>query len=753
MRNVISTPFGNFEVKQNNKPLEFNCIIKNYSSNKSPALIRLYVVEVETKGQDSLICGFEKPIFERLSKDEHSTTLFVENDTLVLGLCSLNPGQQTYIMATNNEYGFTYQEENKITLILCCIEKDKFKDAKKVIEKAIKSEIEATMNIKIKKEKKPSKSIVTIFLFGLLSLVYVAFAFLFMKYKIVSNETLKKIGIGILGVLLTSFALANLSGSKEQREKKKTTFLISLLLLAIILIAMGLTTYIILTRIGIVKNEMVLGIGLTIVALAILCLFVSEYKIERNSQSEIVKKKNVNEIEGLNRKTEQLNPFVLNFSIMFPRSLKESWISLVDKLQIQEMKASEQVTTYQLSGEMVKLFNHIELEELDMADLTETEKLMLYCVYTRHKNGYIREKYVKKILEMELSEWEFPFLLKLSGEYIYEILMIIYNSLQNKDNQKLKEFAKNNKELLCEEYARMLKYWNQFYRTKKIRFHNYIGKKLFYECYGYTRKYEKKRYQCACCEKKTIFGYLIHYYNEPCPVCYWQNNIIQNNDPNKEGINQVTLKEAQENYQKFGAIKEEYVSLVRKATEKEIIKPNVDQILKLLRLTLVQEGFIRKEEGIYEKKNQSFKITYHDGYLLIEKAKSAKDIKENIWEKIGSVKIELDNQSLVKKVMTILKKSQEKKKTIRLKKAEKEKVVEEEINAWNPLGLIKNDSPKGEYQLEIKKITTKLSKLKSEKELQEHIEQVFQKLFGENLFIDKKKEIEKIANKIWKKVK
>ncbi|MCI8545365.1 MAG: hypothetical protein HFH09_03960, partial [Bacilli bacterium] len=93
MRNVISTPFGNFEVKQNNEPLEFNCIIKNYSSNKSPALIRLYVVEVETKGQDSLICGFEKPIFEKLSKDEHSTTLFVENDTLVLGLCSLNPNK------------------------------------------------------------------------------------------------------------------------------------------------------------------------------------------------------------------------------------------------------------------------------------------------------------------------------------------------------------------------------------------------------------------------------------------------------------------------------------------------------------------------------------------------------------------------------------------------------------------------------------------------------------------------------------
>ena len=49
MKNVISTPFGNFEVKQNGEPIEFSYTIKNYSSNKTSSLIRLYVIEVDIK--------------------------------------------------------------------------------------------------------------------------------------------------------------------------------------------------------------------------------------------------------------------------------------------------------------------------------------------------------------------------------------------------------------------------------------------------------------------------------------------------------------------------------------------------------------------------------------------------------------------------------------------------------------------------------------------------------------------------------
>lgn len=749
MKDVIYTPFGNFGVKQNNKPVEFNYTIKNYSSNKSSALIRLYVIEVEANDKDSLVCGFEKPIFEKLNKDEHSTTLFVENETLILGLCSINPNRQTFIMATNNEYGFTYKEEKKIMLILCCIEKDKFKDAKKVIEKGIKSEIEEILNIKIKNKKKSKKSLTMIFLFLLLSLLYIIFAFLLIKYKIVSNETLKKVSIGLLGVMLVSFALTNLSTPKEPKKirKSKKTFLIALLLLTIILTALGTSTYMILCSLGIVKHEMTLVFGLIIIALVILCWFTSEYKIEKNSLNEEVKKKN--EIDNNIEKPYQINPAILNFSLMFPKSLKEDFLNLVKKLSIKAIKISDFKTTYQLTKETVIIPYRIQLEEKEVDELTETEKQLLFCIYTRHYDGHIRQKYIKKLLEIELQEWEYPFILSLGEEYVYEILMTLYNNLKTKDNQKLKEFARNNKELLCNGYMKMVNYWNRFYKTKTLNFHNYVGRKLFRECFGYNRKYEKKRWKCACCCNKTIFGYLIHYYNEPCPVCYWQNNNEQNNNSEKEGINKITLKEAKENYQKFGAIKEEYIELVRKPTDKERVKINIDKIFKSLKLELIKEGFIKRKDGVYEYKKRYFKVTIFEEQLIVEKAIN---IEENVWKTIEAIKLETDNKFLTKEIMTTIKKSCEKKSVKKLKKVEKDKIVEEEINDWNPLNLIKNKQPNGEYQAEIKKITTKLSKLKTEKELREHIEQVFQKLFGENLFANKKKEIEKVTQKIWKRI-
>ncbi len=752
MKNVIYTPFGNFGVKQNEQPVEFNYTIKNYSSNKSSALIRLYVIEIDAKEKEALICGFDEPIFENLNKDEHSTTLFVENETLVLGLCNINPNKQSYIMTTNNAYGFTYKENNKITLILCCIEKEKFKDAKKIIQKAIQNEMEMLLDIKIKKKSK--RPLLGTFLFILLSFIYIAFALLLTKYKIVSHEMLKKIGIGMVGVVLISFALTNLSVPKKPKKmkKNKTTFLVSLLLLTIILVALGITAFMFLNAIGTVKNEMILGIGLIIISLVILCWFTSEYKLEKPALDKKRNEKVAVEISSTLEQSKSLNPHVLNLALMFPKHLKEEWISLINKLQIEKVTTSEITTIYQLTREMVTIPYRIELQEFDTTTLTEHEKRMLYCVYTRHKDGYIREKYIKKILETELQEWEFPFILKLSEEYVYEILASIYNNLIGKDNRQLMEFAKNNKELLCKGYSKMLGYWNRFYRARNLGFHNYIGRKLFYECFGYRRKYEKKRYRCACCNNRTIEGYLIHYYNEPCPVCHWQNNSAQNNNPEIDGINKISLKKAQQNYQNIGAIKEEYLSIVRKPTDKEKVKLDLDRIIKLLKVTLIKEGFKKNKDHIYEYRKNYFKVDYQEEKIFVEKAKSQEEAMKNVWETLDQLEVDLDYKSLVEKMVTIMKKSCEKKKTKKLTKIEKDEIVGEEIRNWDPLGFIENKKPNGEYQIEIKKITTKLSKLKTEEEFKEHIEQVFQKLFGESEFTDKENEIKKVAKKIWARI-
>ncbi len=760
MKDVISTPFGDFKVKQNGEPIEFHYTIKNYSSNKTSTLIRLYVIEVDMQ-KENITCGFDKPIFKQQIKEAHSTTLFVENEELMLGLCGINPSNQILFTTTNNEYGFTYNIENKITLLLCCIEKNKFKNAKKVIEKAFLNEIKLVKNIKeIPIKRKGHKTIITFGLFLLLSLFYIVFAFLLIEYKIVADETLKRIGFGLAGVMMVSYALSSMSSPKKVRkkEKTKTTFFISFVLLAIMLTAVDLTIYMLLCGTDRVGNEIILAIGLIIISFVILCWFVSEYKLDTTNKK---KEQNIKENEPINKlifkekeEPKKPNPIFLNFSECFPKSLKEEWFSLTRKLGIEDLKVSEQNTTYQLAKETITVPYRIELEEVDENLLTSKEKQMLYCIYTRHYNGYIREKYIKKILETELQEWEFPYILKLSEEYVYEIVAIIYSFLKNKKNDAIKEFAKKNKGQLCKSYSKMTSYWNEFYRERTFKFHNYVGRKLFRECFGYSRKYEKKKFKCACCENNTIEGYLINYYNEPCPVCYWKNNSEQNHNTEIIGVNKMTLKEAQENYKKVGAIAAEYKNLVRKPLEKEKRKINSEQVLKLLKLQLIRKGFNRKKDIIsfYEYQNQYFRIKYENELFVVEKAK-VKQEKE--WKKCFEMKYEISNQILVEKIIDgILKdcKPKQAKKKTKLTKTEKDKIVTEEINSWNPLGLKKDGNLEDEYSLEIKKITTKLSKLKTEKELTEHIENVFHKLFGENLFQNKKNEILKVSKTIWKRI-
>lgn len=61
------------------------------------------------------------------------------------------------------------------------------------------------------------------------------------------------------------------------------------------------------------------------------------------------------------------------------------------------------------------------------------------------------------------------------------------------------------------------------------------------------------KYACPCCGHKTFT-------EEPngtygiCPVCYWEDDPIQRNDPNYDGgANRVSLRQAQKNFIEFGA--------------------------------------------------------------------------------------------------------------------------------------------------------------------------------------------------------
>lgn len=56
-----------------------------------------------------------------------------------------------------------------------------------------------------------------------------------------------------------------------------------------------------------------------------------------------------------------------------------------------------------------------------------------------------------------------------------------------------------------------------------------------------------------------------------CQVCYWEDDKIQNNNPDYDGgANEISLNEAKVNFIKMGAIKEEFIRDVRDPLDDEV---------------------------------------------------------------------------------------------------------------------------------------------------------------------------------------
>lgn len=126
-------------------------------------------------------------------------------------------------------------------------------------------------------------------------------------------------------------------------------------------------------------------------------------------------------------------------------------------------------------------------------NLTEQQKMILHCIYSRNCDGYVRQKHLHSLLLMDYEEWAIPYIVKICDEYIIEILEMTYVILKEQDTEKIKRFCMENIEGFCKSYNRMISYWNEFYRDRYNNFHQYIGRKLFRECFGYSRSLERRK--------------------------------------------------------------------------------------------------------------------------------------------------------------------------------------------------------------------------------------------------------------------
>ncbi len=82
-----------------------------------------------------------------------------------------------------------------------------------------------------------------------------------------------------------------------------------------------------------------------------------------------------------------------------------------------------------------------------------------------------------------------------------------------------------------------------------------------------TMHYTKKE-QCACCNYYTLDCDF-----DICPVCFWQRDALQEENPGETGANSMSLHQARLQYQQIGACGQHLKIFTRPPLEEEMRRP------------------------------------------------------------------------------------------------------------------------------------------------------------------------------------
>jgi hypothetical protein len=135
-----------------------------------------------------------------------------------------------------------------------------------------------------------------------------------------------------------------------------------------------------------------------------------------------------------------------------------------------------------LDGELLRIPTRIYFNEPDpheQSTLNELQNTIVNCIYLRHHNGFIRQRRLS-MLTSKIYYFIVPYAFQLLGEYIIEIIGNMDDFIDETNIHLFRRFLSENREYWTLTKARMISYWNEYYRTggnRNIR--DYIGKKVF----------------------------------------------------------------------------------------------------------------------------------------------------------------------------------------------------------------------------------------------------------------------------------
>jgi hypothetical protein len=115
---------------------------------------------------------------------------------------------------------------------------------------------------------------------------------------------------------------------------------------------------------------------------------------------------------------------------------------------------------------------HPELRSSDIASLSQTERSIAACLYTRHHDGHVRQRALSNALDID-EVWATPFVVQLLGEYVIELVEMVAVAVKGPAKTSFVVFLRENPSFLELTSERATSYWNEYYRSRFQRREDY----------------------------------------------------------------------------------------------------------------------------------------------------------------------------------------------------------------------------------------------------------------------------------------
>ena len=142
--------------------------------------------------------------------------------------------------------------------------------------------------------------------------------------------------------------------------------------------------------------------------------------------------------------------------------------------------SGHEIGPVRVSGEPVHIPARLyaaEPSELELAALSDTQRDVLGCLYTRHHDGFVRQRHLHQILPCAHA-WSVPFVVQLVGEYVLEIHHDIEANLKRIDVDNLARFVGENRPFIERTRQRVASYWDCYFRSASPDLRDHVAHRI-----------------------------------------------------------------------------------------------------------------------------------------------------------------------------------------------------------------------------------------------------------------------------------